>query len=60
MDMMKRDNESSALLNTNGIALQAYKAKRKAELDLKESINTIQRDILEIKNMVKQILSEVQ
>ena len=57
---LKRDTATLALLNTDTVALDAYKARRNKDQAISDAINTLIHDNLEIKQLLTQILHEVQ
>lgn len=60
ISQIKRDSNSSAVINTDSKALAAYKARRESAKKLKEletDINTVKQELKEIKNMLQQIIT---
>lgn len=60
-----RDTKSMALINTDSAGLEEYKAKRKFAESQKQEINNVRKeiegiksDILEIKELVRQLLNK--
>jgi len=56
-----RDTSSSAILNTDNSALQAYKEKRRRETNLTrimEEHELMKQDLQEIKSLLKQIVGQ--
>ena len=54
-----KDTSSKAILYTDNFALNAYKARRKkaAEMEAKlEKINTLEQDVAEIKDLLRQLI----
>ena len=54
-----KDTSSKAILYTDNSALSAYKTKRKkaAEMEAKlEKINTLEQDVAEIKDLLRQLI----
>lgn len=49
-----RDKETSAVLNTNNNALQAYKKRREKEMEIEK----LKDDVNEIKSLLKQLLNK--
>ena len=49
-----RDKETSAVLNTNNNALQAYKKRREKEMEIEQ----LKDDVSEIKSLLKQLLNK--
>jgi hypothetical protein len=49
-----RDQETSAVLNTNNNALQAYKKRREKEMEIEQ----LKDDVSEIKSLLKQLLNK--
>lgn len=49
-----RDKETSAVLNTNNNALQAYKKRREKEMEIEK----LKDDVSEIKSLLKQLLNK--
>ena len=57
-----RDISSSAILNTDNSALQAYKEKRRRETNLTrvmEEHELMKQDLQEIKSLLKQIVGQM-
>lgn len=57
-----RDTSSSAILNTDNSALQAYKEKRRRETNLTRVIEEhelMKQDLQEIKSLLKQIVGQM-
>ena len=54
----ERDLDSKAVLNTNRIALETYKALRKQKEEEANTINTMKEDIVELKQLVKLLLEK--
>jgi hypothetical protein len=57
-----RDTSSSAILNTDVSALQAYKEKRRRETNLTrvmEEHELMKQDLQEIKSLLKQIVGQM-
>jgi hypothetical protein len=57
-----RDMENQAILNTNVDALEAYKKRRKKEIEVSQSlndINTMKQDINELKTLMQRILEKI-
>jgi hypothetical protein len=60
-EQLVRDINSSAILNTDTKALQAYKAKKQREIiidRLAEENEEMKRDISEIKSMLRQLMGQ--
>lgn len=60
ISQIKRDKNSSAVINTDSKALAAYKARRASAKKLKEletDINTVKQELKEIKKMLQQIIT---
>lgn len=56
-----RDINTNALVNTSVEALTSYKAKKKQALEfmeMKNKVNSIENDMLEIKNMLKTLIEK--
>lgn len=54
-----RDPKTSAIINTNSAAIKAAQAKKKREIENKKRIDTLESDVSEIKDMLKQIVSKL-
>jgi hypothetical protein len=57
-----RDTKSKALLNTDNSALQAYKKIKKKSYefeDMKKKVEGLDKEMSDIKNMLKQILEKL-
>jgi septal ring factor EnvC (AmiA/AmiB activator) len=64
IDGILRSAESNALINTNNDALLSYKAQKKKIKDelifkqkVEQQINSLEKDITEIKDMLSQLLN---
>tara|TARA_Y100000310_G_scaffold158335_1_gene157765 strand:+ start:10842 stop:11036 length:195 start_codon:yes stop_codon:yes gene_type:complete len=58
MDKYIRDENSNAVLNTDIAGLQAYKKRKSQDRELssvKEDVDNLRYDIIEIKNMLREI-----
>ena len=53
-----RDSESNAVLNVNLSALEAYKKRRDQELQKDKELSSLREEVTELKEMVKQFLTE--
>jgi len=56
-----RDKNSTAIINADVDALNAYKLKRNQRSkinELEKDINSVKNDLLEIKDMLKQIIKD--
>ena len=54
-----KDKISQAVISTDNSALDAYRAKRKRDIEMQmkfDEINNIKQDVAEIKDMLRQIL----
>lgn len=54
-----KDKTSQAVISTDNSALEAYRAKRKRDIEMQmkfDEINNIKQDVAEIKDMLRQIL----
>lgn len=61
-DAFLRDSKTSALLNTDDVAIRNYKARKEQRQkiqDMEQDVNNIKNELLEIKNMLQQILTKV-
>lgn len=54
-----RDPKTSAIINTNSAAIRAAQAKKRQEVENKNRIDTLESDVSEIKDMLKQIVSKL-
>lgn len=55
-----RDSDSSAVISTDVVGLNAYKVKREQQKKinkLETDINTVKQELSEIKNLLKQIIT---
>ena len=53
-----RDEKSGAIINTDSHGLSQYKKTRKLKLTQKEEIDTMKKDIEEIKNLLRLIVEK--
>ena len=53
-----RDEKSGAIINTDSHGFSQYKKSKNIRLTQKEEINTMKRDIEELKNLLKKISSK--
>ena len=53
-----RDEKSGAIINTDSHGFSQYKKSKNIRLTQKEEINTIKRDIEELKDLLKKISSK--
>jgi hypothetical protein len=54
-----RNSYSKAILNTDNVALQAYKARKNKDNKTKNEINTMKQDINELKTLMQRILDKI-
>ncbi len=54
-----RHSYSKAILNTDNLALQAYKARKNKDNKVRNEINTMQKDINELKTLMQRILEKI-
>ena len=57
-DDLVRDNENSAILNVDADALSKYKMRREQERKRNEEINTLKKDVSEIKSLLLQMIDK--
>tara|TARA_B110000495_G_C22535559_1_gene325333 strand:+ start:372 stop:569 length:198 start_codon:yes stop_codon:yes gene_type:complete len=55
---LERDMNSKAVLNTNKNALENYKAERQRRQSEVDDINSMKRDIAELKEMIVKLLGK--
>ncbi len=55
---LERDMNSKAVLNTNRNALETYKAERQRRQSEVDDINSMKRDITELKEMIVKLLGK--
>ncbi len=55
---LERDMNSKAVLNTNRNALETYKAERQRRQSEVDDINSMKRDIAELKEMIVKLLGK--
>lgn len=57
-----RDVKSSAVLNSDLTSLQKYRAKRKRDLEIMETVSEvkeIKEEVAELKNLIHQLIEKV-
>lgn len=57
-DDLVRDKENSAILNVDADALSKYKMRREQERKRNEEINTLKKDVSEIKSLLLQMIDK--
>ena len=57
-DDLVRDKENSAILNVDADALSKYKMRRDQERKRNEEIDTLKKDVSEIKSLLLQMLDK--
>ena len=54
-----RNSYSKAILNTDNMALQAYKARKNKDNKVKNEINNMKQDINDLKSLMQRILDKI-
>jgi hypothetical protein len=57
-DDLVRDKENSAILNVDADALSKYKMRREQERKRNEEIDTLKKDVSEIKSLLLQMIDK--
>jgi hypothetical protein len=55
-----KDAETKAVLSTDNIGLEAYKLRREQNRLASERLNTLEKDVSDIKHMLARILSKIE
>lgn len=54
-----KDKKTQAVISTDNSALEAYRVKRKRDMEMQmklDKINTLEQDVAEIKDLLRQLL----
>ena len=54
-----KDKNTQAIISTDNVGLEAYRAKRKRDIEMQmrlDEINNIKQDVAEIKDLLRQLL----
>ncbi len=56
---IRQSDNPGALINTDAVALSAYKARREAAEKQKEEFETLKSDVADIKSLLSQLVEKV-